>query len=729
MLHFLDKPLAASQPSRRTFLKISAGSLGGLMLALRMPGVAQAATTDGELAQPFVHIRPDNKVVVLIKHLDKGQGTASGLATLVAEELDASPDQMETDFAPANAEIYKNLAFGIQGTGGSTAMANSFTQYRAAGAAARAMLVAAAAKTWGVSASDVTVKAGVISHPDGKSVTFGEIAGAAAGETPPAEPQLKKPEDWIYIGKTFPRLDMPSKTTGGVGLYGMDHQAENMLVAVLARPPKFGAVPTGFDDAEARKVDGVVDVVSVPSGVAVLATSTWPAIKARGLLDVTWDESKAETRGTDAMAEELKSMTQGDGLPVPGAHGDAAGAISSAARQVEIDYSFPFLAHAPMEPLDITVLFDGETATFWTGAQFQTIDQMVAAGTLGLTPDKVAINTTWAGGSFGRRAQPDSHYFAEAALIAKARLEAGQPAQPIKVVWTREDDIKGGYYRPMVAHKARIGLDENGNLLGWHHRVASKSIMKGTSFEDFIVKDGIDATSVEGIGELPYDVPAFKAELHNAETPVPVLWWRSVGHTHTGYVAETMMDRLAKEAGEDPLKYRLDRVKNPRLAGVLKLAAEKAGWDKPLPEGRYRGIAAVESFQSYVAQVAEVSFREDGTVKVEKVICAADCGIPVNPDNIRAQMEGGIGYGLGAILRNEITMTDGVVDQENFDTYLPLRFTDMPEIEVHIVPSEEAPTGAGEPGTPPIGPAVANAIAAAKGEWITDLPLSKHGLA
>ncbi|WP_346909212.1 xanthine dehydrogenase family protein molybdopterin-binding subunit [uncultured Roseibium sp.] len=730
MLHLLEKPLQAAAPSRRTFLKLSAGAAGGLMLALRMPGSANAAGDDAAFVQPFVHIRPDNTVVVLNKHQDMGQGNATGLATLVAEELDADAAQVTAEFAPANAEVYKNLAFGMQGTGGSSAIANSFMQYRQAGAAARAMLVAAAAEDWGVPASEIKVEKGILSHPSGKSASFGELAGLAAKQEVPGEPVLKKPEDWVHIGKDFPRVDAADKSHGSVGYFGMDHQAENMLVAVLARPPKFGAVATGFDDAEARKVKGVVDVVSVPSGVAVLATSTWPAIKARGLLDVTWDDSKAEKRGTAEMARELADMTTEKGNPVPNGHGDPEAALANAAKVIEVDYSFPFLAHAPMEPLDITVLYDGKSATFWTGSQFQTVDQMVAGTVLGLTPDKIAIHTTWAGGSFGRRAQADSHYFAEAALIAKARLDAGHGPQPIKIVWTREDDIKGGYYRPMVAHKARVGFDENGNVVGWHHSVASKSIISGTFFEPYMVKDGVDATTVEGVDELPYELPAFQAEVHNAETPVPVLWWRSVGHTHTGYVAETMIDRLAKEAGEDPLDYRLKRIKeDQRYAGVLKLAAEKAGWKDPLPEGRYRGIAVVKSFSSYVAEVAEISFRDDGTVKVEKVVCAVDCGVPVNPKNIEAQMQGGIGYGLGAILRNEITMTDGVVDQENFDTYLPIRMTDMPEIEVHIVPSTEAPTGVGEPGTPPIGPAVANAIAAAKGEWITDLPLSKHGLA
>lgn len=730
MLHFMKDKIQAAQPSRRSFLKMSAAGVGGFIIASRLPGVpGQALASEGEFAQPFVHIRPDNKVVVLIKHLDMGQGNATGLATLVADELDADAAQVETNFAPANAELYKNLAFGMQGTGGSTAIANSFQQYRSAGAAAKAMLVAAAARKWGVPASTISVSKGIITSSSGRSSNFGDLAALAAKEDVPAEPVLKTPDQWVYIGKSFPRVDVPAKSRGSVGLYGMDHQAENMLVAVLARPPRFGAVPTGFDAAKAREVKGVVDVVQVPSGVAVLATSTWPAIAARDVLEVTWDESGAETRGTDEMAKELAAMTATKGISVPGSHGDAEAAIASAAKVIEVDYAFPFLAHAPMEPLDITVLFDGEKAEFWTGSQFQTIDQMVSSKILGLTPDKVTINTSWAGGSFGRRAQPDSHYFAEAALIAKARLEAGNAPQPIKVVWTREDDIRGGYYRPMVAHKAKVGFDDKGQVTGWSHRVAAKSIMQGTAFEQFAMKDGVDSTSVEGIGELPYELPAFQTEVHNAKTPVPVLWWRSVGHTHTGYVAETMMDRLAKEAGEDPLDYRLKRIKNERLAGVLKLVAEKANWSTPLPEGRYRGIAAVESFGSYVAEVAEISFREDGTVKVEKVTCAVDCGLPVNPDNIKAQVEGGVGYGLGAVLRNEITMTGGEVDQSNFDTYLPLRMTDMPKVEVHIVPSTEAPTGIGEPGTPPVGPAVANAIAAAKGEWVTELPLSRHGYA
>ena len=674
MLHLLQRQIAKTAPSRRTFLKLSAGAAGGLMIGLKLPSLPLAAAEEAAgIAQPFVHVRPDNTVLVLVKHLDMGQGPATGLATLVADELDADWAQVAVDFAPANAELYKNFAFGIQGTGDSTAIANSFDQYRKAGAAAKAMLVAAAAKAWEVPAGEITVRSGLVTHTGGRSATFGELATAAAKEAIPEEPTLKTPDQWVYIGKSFPRLDTKMKTIGAPGVFGMDYKADNMLVAVLARPPKFGAVPKSVEDAEARAVKGVVDVITVPTGVAVLATSTWPAVRARDLLKVTWDDSGAETRGTDEMLAELRALAATPGAKAHGSS-DAETPLQSAAKVIEAEYNFPFLAHAPMEPLDITLLYDGETATAWTGAQFQTVDQAVTSNVLGITPDKVKIHTLWAGGSFGRRAQADSHYFAEAAMIAKARHEAGHAPQPIKVVWTREDDIRGGYYRPMMVHKARIGLDADGKIVGWLHRIVGKSIMIGTPMEAAMVKDGVDETAVEGVAGSNYQLPAFQIEAHNAETPVPVLWWRSVGHTHTAYVMETLMDRLAREVGEDPVAFRLRYLEpGSRIANVLKLAAEKAGWGTPLPEGRFRGIAAHQSFGSYVAQVAEISFRDDGTVKVERVVCAVDCGLPVNPDNIVAQMEGGIGYGLGAFLRNEITMTDGEVDQSNFDSYLPLR--------------------------------------------------------
>ena len=514
------------------------------------------------------------------------------------------------------------------------------------------------------------------------------------------------------------------KLIGAPDSFGMDVHLDDMLVAVLARPPKWGGTVKSVDSAAARRGRGVVDVLEVPQGVVVLARSTWPAIKGRDALKIEWDFAQAETRSTRQLELEYKAMAKREGIPFR-SDGDAAAALAGAAHVVEATYVFPYLAHAPMEPIDITILFKDGKATLWTGSQLQTLDQNVAAAVLSIQPQDVAIHTLWAGGSFGRRAIYDAHYAGEAAAIAKAW---GKP-QPIKLVYTREDDIRGGYYRPMYVHKVRAGVDADGKLTGWHHRVVGQSLMIGTPFEGFAVSEGVDHSSVEGLEDATYAIPNFRGEVHNTAVKVPVLWWRSVGHTHTAYAMETMIDRAATAAGRDPLAFRLALLADDaRKTGVLKLVAEKAGWGTPPPAGRWRGIAVQKSFNSYVAEIAEVSRRDDGTFKVEKVWCAVDCGVPVNPDNIRAQMEGGIGYGLGAVLRNEITLTDGAVDQDNFDSYEPIRIDEMPDIEVHIVPSEEAPTGVGEPGVPPIGPAVANAIFAATGEMPTELPLTRAGL-
>ncbi|GAB2186827.1 xanthine dehydrogenase family protein molybdopterin-binding subunit [Roseibium sp. LAB1] len=727
MLHLLKQPLAAAMPTRRTFLKMSAGTVGGLVLAMNLPR-STASAAEGEFIQPFVHIRPDNTVVVLSKHFDMGQGTASGLCSLVADELDASWEQVRVEFAPSNPQVYANTLFGVQGTGGSTAMANSFMQYRQAGAAAKAMIVAAAAQKWGVPAGEITVSGGVVSHGSDKSATLGELAGLAANEDVPAEPTLKTPDQWVYIGKSFPRLDVKNKTVGAPKTYTMDFQRDDLLVAVVARSPRFGGKVKSFDATEAKKVPGVVNVLQIPNGVAVIAKSTWPAINGRSLLEIEWDDAEAETRSSDAMIAELKDMTTKPGVKVR-EDGDVDAALEASAKVIEAEYDFPFLAHGAMEPLDIAMMFDGDTAEFWFASQIPTIDHNVAATVLGIPFEKVKINTLWAGGSFGRRAQADAHPVVEITTLAKAMQAAGMAPAPVKIVWTREDDMAGGYYRPMSAHRLRVGLDDQGNVTAFKYNIAAKSIVKGTPFEAMLMKDGVDHNMTEGAHDTTYAFPLMNMDQSFQETQVPVLWWRSVGHTHTAYVMETMVDRLAKEAGKDPVAYRLEMIKDdPRKAGVLKLAAEKAGWDTPLPEGRHRGVAVHKSFGSYVAEVAEISFRDDGTVKVEKVTAAVDCGTPINPDNIRAQVEGGIGYGLGAILRNQVTLADGVVEETNFDTYEPIRMSDMPEIEVHIVPSNEAPTGIGEPGTPPIGPAVANAIAAAKGEWATSLPLAKAGL-
>lgn len=719
-------PGETPQASRRSFLKIAGGAGAGLVLGMAIPlrGVATSAiAAAGETLQPnpFLQVAPDNTVTVIIKHLDKGQGAATGLATLVAEELDADWSQIKTEFAPADPVKYKNLAFGVQGVGGSTGLANSYEQYRAAGATAKAMIVAAAARAWGVPAAEIIVKAGVVSHGD-KRATFGDLASKAAAENVPEKPTLKDPKDFVYIGKSFPRVDGKAKTTGAAK-FTIDHQFDGMLIATIARPPMFGATVKSFDASEAEKIKGVVKVLQVPQGVAVLANSTWTALQAQRAIKVTWDDSKAEKRSTTDIVAAYKAKLDTPGISAR-KDGDVEAGFKSAAKVVEVDFEFPYLAHAPMETMDCVIKYDGKTAEVWTGSQMQTLDHGTACAVLGLKPEAVQIHTVWAGGSFGRRAIADCHYVREACEIAKAYGKS----VPIKVIWTREDDIKGGYYRPIYVHRIKAGLDKDGNIVSWLHRIVGQSIIAGTPFESGMVKDGIDATSVEGASTLPYSIPNLHVELHTEKTGVPVLWWRSVGATHTAHATEHMIDILAKESGRDPVDFRLAMLaKHPRHAGVLKLAAEKAGWLSGQPaDGKMRGIAVHESFASFVANAAEVSLRDDGSVKVERVVCAIDCGIAVNPDVVIAQVEGGLGYGLGAALKGAITMKGGVVEQSNFDDYDVLRISEMPKVEVYIVPSAQPPTGVGEPGTPVVAPAVANALLAGTNVRTNVLPMNRQ---
>ena len=719
MFEHLAKQVAQTKTNRRDVLRLAVGAGAGLVLGATLPfgrmGEPAAAQAGAAAFTPFLRIAPDSKVTVLIKHLDMGQGVATGLATLVADELDADWSQVGAEFAPANAELYKNFMFGVQGTGGSTSIANSYEQYRAAGAAARAMLVSAAATTWKVKEAEIRVVKGRIVHKS-KSTTFGELASAAAKLPVPETPRLKDPKNFVFIGKSFPRLDSRAKSTGTAD-YTQDLKLPGMLVAVVAHPPKFGARVKFVDASAAKAVKGVVDVVDFGEGVAVLAQRTWSAIKGRDALKVTWDERAAEKRGSAEILAEFRKLAETPGM-VFHAHGDAEAALKGAAQVIEAEYTFPYLAHAAMEPMNAAVQFKDGQATVWTGSQLQTVDQTVVGGVFGIKPEAVTINTLWAGGSFGRRTTPNSDYIREAALIVKSWGKA----DPIKLVWTREDDTKAGYYRPMVLHKVRAGLDAAGNIVGWQHRIVGQSLLIGTPFEAMMVKNGIDNTVVEGVHGMPYTIGNFSGDVHQPKVGVPVLWWRSVGHTHTAYVVETMMDELAKAAGKDPVAFRLALLdKHPRHAAVLKLAAEKAGWGRPLAEGLQRGVAVHESFSSRVAEVVEVRMV-NGKPKVERVVAAVDVGLAVNPDNIAAQVEGAIGYGLGAVLHSKITLKDGEVEQANFDGYEVLRLDEMPRIEVHIVPSTDKPTGIGEPGTPPIGPAVANAVAALTGKRVRELP-------
>ena len=707
--------------TRRRFVQSTALAGAALLVGFRLDGGQALAADDVFAPNAFVQIAPDGTITIIGKHLEMGQGSHTGLAVILAEELDADWSQVRVEAAPADATRYNNLRWGpLQGTGGSTGLAESWEQLRRAGATARAMLVEAAAREWGVPASDITVDRGVLSHaPSGRRATFGELASKAAALQPPSQVTLKDPKDFKLVGKRVPRLDGAAKTDGSAK-FTMDFAESGMLTALIARPPRFGATVRSFDAIGSRRVKGVTHVVRVPSGVAVVATSFWAARKGRDALRVSWDENRAEKRGSDDLFAAYRVLARSPGKPAR-REGDVARALRSAPKVFEAVYEFPYLAHAPMEPLDAVVRIGADGCDLWAGSQIPTIDQQVVAGIVGLPPAKVRVHTLLAGGSFGRRATPNADVAGEAAAVAKA---IGVD-QPVKLVWTREDDVQGGRYRPLYVHRLRAGLDAQGNIVGWEHRIVGQSIAMGTPFEA-MVKNGIDQTSVEGASTLPYAIPNITVELHTTSVGVPVLWWRSVGSSHTAFSTETFLDELAHAAGRDPLEMRRSLLAgHPRHLATLNLAAEEAGWDQPLPAGRARGIAVHESFDSVVAQIAEVSRRPDGLPKVERVVCAVDCGIAINPDVVRAQMEGGIGFGLAGALWSEITLVRGRVQQRNFDGYRPLRINDMPAVEVHIVPSGAAPTGVGEPGVPPIAPAVANALFQLTGQRVRRLPFAR----
>ena len=695
--------------SRRTLLKGSAGLVIGAYVARADKLFAQTAAKPKINIAPntFLIIKPDDTVTVLIKGIEFGQGQYTGMATLVAEELDADWSQMRAAHAPSNPELYKNLAFGMQGTGGSTAVANSYTQMRQVGAVARQMLVAAAAEAWQVPAGEITVDNGVIKHASGKEGRFGEFADKAMAMPVPAEPTLKDPANFKLIGKegVVKRLDSAEKTNG-TAFYTLDINEPDMLTVLIARSPKFGGKVASFDATATKSVPGVVDVKQVPTGVAVYAKGFWAAKLGREALKISWDDSKAEKRGSPELLAQFRAMSKTPGKTVK-ADGDFDGSMAKGGRVIEVEYVFPYLAHAAMEPLNAYLKWDGDTAYARYGCQFPTPDHMAISKVLGLPIEKVKVDTILAGGSFGRRAQQSTHQAIELAEVAKAI----GPGKPIKLVWTREDDMRGGYYRPYSIHRMR-GTVRDGKIEAWSDTIVSQSIMKGSFFEAIMFKDGLDPTSYEGSHNIPYDVANFKCDMHQVDVGVPVLWWRSVGHTHTGYAVEAFVDELLEAAGKDPVEGRLELLsKKPRHVGVLKAVAELADWKNyKVPEGRARGVAVVESFDTFVAQVVELSMTADGP-KVHKVWCAVDCGVAVNPDIIRAQMEGGIGFGLGHILYAEQALDGGVPVSGNFDTYRSLRINEMPEIEVTIVKSNEKPTGVGEPGVPPLGPAVANAMA------------------
>ncbi len=709
--------------SRRGFLK----SAGVFVLATYLPfDPAPAQVEHGPppaAPQPntFISIADDGTVTVQIKHLEMGQGVATGLCTIVAEELDADWAQMRFAFAPANGKLYNNLFFGpLQGTGESNSTSNSWMQLRRAAAAMRAMLVAAASAAWGTAPEAIEVRGGrIVDRAGGRSVGFGEVAVAAARLPVPEQPVLKDVRAFTLIGRQdLRRLDVADKTNGKA-VYTLDMRQPGQLFATVQRSPRFGGKLASFDAEAARKVRGVIDVLAVPMGIAVIASNSWAAIKGQKAISAQWDFSAAENRSTDQIMTDFKAAAATATLKAA-ERGDVAAGFADATKTIEFEFEFPYLAHAPLEPLATVIQRRaGGEIELWTASQSQSLDQYAVAGIMGVPPARVIINTLLAGGSFGRRSDPLSDYVVEAAEVLKAY--GGD--KPILVFRTRENDFEAGLFRPMSYHKARVGIGAAGEITAWDHVVVSKSITKGTAYAPHTIHDGLDVTTVSGLIDHPYTAPNFRTLAHQSDEQVTVTWWRSVAHSHTAHVVEVMIDALAHLAKVDPVAYRTRLIeKDPRLVATMKLAAEKSDWGRPLGKGRGRGIAVHASHRSMFAVVAEVKV-ERGLVKVERIVVAVDCGIPINPDNIRAQFEGGTGFMLSAVLRNRITLKDGEIEQRNFDAYEPTRIHEMPEVEVHVMQSTAAPGGIGEPGVICVGPAIVNAIHDATGEWRTRLPL------
>lgn len=715
-----------TQPSRRAFLIGSAAV--GSSLVVGYSTIAEAAADAAKPAvNPFhgyVRIAPDETVTILSSQMDMGQGIYFALATLVQEELDADWARVTVDGGYGDPALYGNLDWGgtMQGTGGSTGVNSSWLRYRRAGATARALLIAAAAAQWGVPASEIRTDKGVVSHGSGKTATYGALAADAARLPAPADVALRNPNDWKYIGnEKLPRYDTVAKTTGRQH-FTIDLREPGMLTAVMIHPPLFGATLKGFDASKAKGIKGFVDAVATPRGVAVVATGMWEAMKARDAVTAEWDETNAEKRSSAEIFAAYREAADKGGEAVAASRGDIDAGFAKAAKIIEADYQFPYLAHAALEPINAAARMNPDgTLEVWGGHQMPDIYQAVAAQIAGIPKDKVILRVMKTGGGFGRRACPDADIIVEAVSIAKA---LGWKS-PVKVQWTREDDMRAGRYRPAFVHKMKAGLDANGELIAFHDTLVGQSIMKGTPMAAGMIHGGVDITSVEGMSNQPYAIPNFRVDLTTADSKIPVLWWRSVGSTHTAYALETFIDEIAHAAGKDPIAFRMALLKDkPRHREVLRLAAEKAGWGDPLPQGVHRGVAVAESFHTYVAQIAELSLDKSGAPRVHRVVCAIDCGIAVNPDQVRAQMEGGIGFGLGAILKSQITLDKGKVVQGNFDGYQVLQIDEMPKVETHVVKSAEFPTGAGEPGVPPIGPAVANAYFQATGKRMRILPFS-----
>jgi isoquinoline 1-oxidoreductase subunit beta len=719
-----------SQIDRRGFLRVSATAAGGLLVSLYLdlPVFAQ----EGNQAPPpkvyppdaFVHIRPDGKILITVNRLEFGQGVQTALPMILADEMDADWSQVIAELAPA-VDVYKDPAFGIQMVGGSGSIAHSFQQYRELGAKTRAMLIAAAADRWHVSPDQCRTENSIVYGPGNKSARYAELATDAARKPVPEKASLKNPSEFRLIGKPVRRLDSRPKCDGSQK-FGLDLDLPGMKISVVAHPPVFGGRVKSFDDKEARAIDGVREVFEIPlakgSGIAVVADRFWTAKQARDRLKIDWDSSGIEHPDSSQLWSKFKELVRTPGN-VAVTRGDTKALENVAVgNRIVAEYEFPYLAHTPMEPLNATVRFNGEDAEAWVPSQFQTMDQMAIGQVLGLKPEQVTFHTEFAGGGFGRRAVIDAHVPREAALIAK-RLRG----TPIKLIWTREDDVRGGYYRPMHAHRVEIGVGPDGMPAAWRHVIVGQSLVAGTPFAAMLIKNGVDETTVEGAADTSYNISNFHVSAHNPTVNVPVLWWRSVGNTHTAFVMETLIDEMATRAKMDPIAYRQKLLKADakKLRSVLDLLAKKSTWRNSLPKGRAAGIACHECFGTAVACAVEVSI-ENKRPKIHRATLAVNCGLAVNPLTVESQFQAGVGFGVTQLMaQGAITFKDGRVEQRNFDGYTPPYIVDAPvTADVHIVPSTDAPSGCGEPPVPVISPAVVNALAKLTGKRYRSLPLA-----
>jgi isoquinoline 1-oxidoreductase subunit beta len=716
--------------NRRSFLRVSGTAAGGLLVSLYLdlPLAAQEGAQPKPKAYPpdaFVQIKPDGKILITVNRLEFGQGVYTSLPMILADEMDADWSQIIAELAPA-ADVYKDPLYGIQMVGGSGSIAHSFQQYRELGAKTRAMLVAAAADQWKVASDQCHTEASMVHGPSGQSAKYVELAQAAARQPVPDTVQLKDPSQFRLVGKAVRRLDSRPKCDGSIK-FGLDLDLPGMKTAVIARPPVFGGRVKTFDDKLARSMEGVREVFEIPlvkgTGVAVVADKFWTAKQARDRLKIDWDLSSVKPADSAQLFAEYKELARTPGTVAVNRGDQKAMDVVAASNRIVAEYEFPYLAHTPMEPLNTTIRFDGDRAEVWAGSQFQTVDQMAIAEVLGLKPEQVTFHTEMAGGGFGRRAVPDSHVQRETAAIAK-RLRG----TPVKLVWAREDDVQGGYYRPMHVHRVEIGISDDGMPTAWRHVIVGQSLVIGTPFAAKLIKNGVDQTVVEGVADTRYTIPNFHVSAHHPQVNVPVLWWRSVGNTHTGFVMETLVDELATRAKMDPIAYRL-KLLSPdakKLRACLALLEEKsAAWRKSVPGNHAVGIACHECFETGVACAVEVSI-EDQRPRIHRATIAVDPGVAVNPLTIESQMQGGLGFGVTQLMaKGAITLKNGRVEQRNFDGYTPPYMKDAPvAVDVHILPSMEKPSGCGEPPVPVIAPAVVNALAKLTGKRYRSLPLA-----